>query len=174
MSLWLIRHPKVEIKPGICYGRLEVPLAENYRAEVAAIRAQLPNAPETVWSSPAVHCQRAALGFGGKVKLDARLLELDFGQWEGRRWDSFHGEESEAWARDPWSRRPPGGETGEEMEARVAEVRREILAAARGHGLAVVLTHGGVIRIWRRLAEGCDRAESLEWNVPCGSMWEAK
>lgn len=170
MSVWLIRHTRVLAEPGLCYGRSEVALAPSFAEDAEAVRAQLGAEPELIWCSPSVRCQRLALALGGKVMLDERLWELNFGVWERRRWESFHGPESEYWSADPWTRRPPDGESGEDLEARVAAARAEILATARGQRLAVV-THGGVVRAWRRLAEGLTREQSMELSVPFGSVW---
>jgi alpha-ribazole phosphatase len=170
MSVWLVRHPRVLSDHRICAGRFEWPLAESFDREVVAIREQLPWEPNVVWSAPSMRCQRAAVGIGGVVEVDARLAELNFGQWEGRRWADIYGAESKAWTEDPWTRRPPEGETGDELEKRVAAVRAEILAKARSANVAVV-THDGVIRAWRRIASNASRAEAAEWSVPCGTVW---
>jgi alpha-ribazole phosphatase len=171
MSLYLIRHPPVQIDPGICYGRLEVPLAPSFEAEAAAVRTRLAAVPLTeIWSSPSLRCRRLAELLGKRVRLDERLREMDFGAWEGRTWNSFHDAVGEAWAQDPWTRRPPQGESGEELEARVAQVRALIRARAGDRCVAVV-THAGVMRVWRRLAERASRDASLGWHLPCGSVW---
>ncbi len=171
MSIWLVRHTTVAVAPGICYGRLDVPLAETFAVEAAEVWARLPRRIDAVWSSPAQRCLRLARLWTELPQVDERLGELNFGEWEGRAWESFHDESSEAWARDPWRRSPPGGESGEELEARVAAVRGEVVEAAQGDREIVVVTHGGVMRAWRRLSEGASREVSLRWPVPWGSVW---
>ena len=95
----------------------------------AAVRTTLPWVPTEVRTSPAARCRMLAdtLGTGNAI-VDTRLHELHMGVWEGRKWEEFRGPESEAWALDPWRRRPPGGESAEELWRRVAEVRAELLA----------------------------------------------
>lgn len=93
------------------------------------------------------------------------------GAWEGRRWDEFRGPESEAWALDPWRQRPPGGESGQEFWARVARLRAEFLALKLDR--AVIVTHAGVIRAWRGLAEGRPLDAVMREPVPFGSIWSA-
>jgi alpha-ribazole phosphatase len=172
MKACLIRHQRVAVPPGLCYGWCDVPLAEGWREEIAGIRAALPWAPREVRCSPAARCRALAEALGAAVvRIDPRLRELGMGEWEGRLWESFRGPESEAWALDPWRRRPPGGESGEDLWRRVAEVRHECLAAA-GDGI-VIVTHAGVIRAWRGLSEGRSFTEMLGEPVPFGGVHPA-
>src|SRR5690606_14784621 len=102
MRVWLVRHPRVQIEPGVCYGRQNLPLQPTFEEELERIRAQFAEPPRLVWSSPAVHCRFVATELGGVVRVDERLSEMDFGDWEGRRWAAIDGTESQAWMRDPW------------------------------------------------------------------------
>ncbi len=171
MNLVLIRHTRV-VAAGVCYGWCDVPLAETFEAEAATVRAALPWTPDETWTSPAARCLQLANTLGGPIVVEPRLRELHMGVWEGRRWEEFRGEESEAWALDPWRRRAPGGETAEEFWARVAQVRAELLARAKEKRIAVV-THGGVIRAWRGLAEGRSFEAMMREVVPFGSVTSA-
>ncbi len=171
MSIVLIRHTRV-LAAGLCYGWCDVPLAETFAAEAAATRAALPWTPDEVWTSPAARCRALADTLGvARVTVEPRLRELHMGAWEGRRWEEFRGPESEAWALDPWRLRAPGGETGEEFWARVGEVRVE-LRANEVKRIAVV-THGGVIRAWRGLAEGRGLEAMMREPVGFGSVTAA-
>lgn len=167
MNVVLVRHTRIVAPPGVCYGRSDVPLAATFPTEAMDVRARLPWVPAEVWSSPAPRCRALAERLGATfVRIEPRLQELDFGQWEGRRWDDFRSRESETWALDPWSERPPGGETAAELWARVAAVRTELLA--RGAERVALVTHAGVIRAWRGLTTGKTLtqlwAESVEFG----------
>jgi len=116
-----------------------------------------------VWASPALRCRMLAESLGvGPVRIEPRLQELNFGEWQGRRWEEFRDAASEAWARDPWNERPPGGETGAQLWARVGELRAELLA--RDADRVVLVTHAGVIRAWRGLRTGRPLCEL--WSEP--------
>lgn len=173
MNACLIRHTTVVTPTGLCYGRADVPLAESFRQDVAEVRKALPFQPAEIWSSPSLRCLELARRLAGKrllVKIEPRLREMNFGEWEGRLWTSFHGPESDAWALDPWNLRPPGGESGLEMWARVAALRAEILGRAK----VALITHAGVIRLWRAMAE--DRLpgpDVFNLQVRCGQIWHA-
>jgi alpha-ribazole phosphatase len=170
----LIRHTRLTVAPGICYGRAEIPLAPTFAAEAAELLACMPWAPDEIWTSPAARCARLANTFGvpaGRIRVDPRLLELDFGEWENRAWESFHSPQSEAWARDPCKLRPPGGETAGELHRRVGEIRAELLSrlVAEKNLRIAVITHAGVIRSWRAHASGRDPMDFFGEPVPHGS-----
>ncbi|MDR2451907.1 MAG: histidine phosphatase family protein [Candidatus Accumulibacter sp.] len=169
----LIRHTRLAVAPGVCYGRADIPLAPTFAAEAVEVLARMPWTPAEIWTSPAVRCMRLADAFGipaKRVRVDSRLLELDFGEWENRAWESFRSPQSEAWARDPLKVRPPGGETAAELHLRVGQARDELLARVMTEeNLRVaVITHAGVIRSWRAHASGRSLADFFGEPVPHG------
>lgn len=93
--------------------------------------------------------QRLQLPFG----LDDRLLELDFGAWDGRTYAQVWQQEQEAvmafW-HDPAAYPPPGGESMATFSARLQALEDHLLQdCARqpdGRAHVLLLTHGGVIR----------------------------
>ena len=173
MNAILIRHTRIVVPPGWCYGHADVPLAESFPEEAAEVRAQLPWPPQLVLTSPALRCRKLAEQLAGTapVREDVRLRELHMGGWEGRAWESFRGPESEAWALDPWNLRPPGGESAREFWARVALVREELVATDRAR--VAIVTHAGVIRAWRGIAEQRSFETMLREPVAFGSIHQA-
>lgn len=166
MSVRLIRHPVAAASAGLCYGRTDLPLAEDVAAAARRVRAALGVPPVLVYSSPARRCRLLAEALGApEVRIDARLQELDFGAWENRRWDDLPRAEIDAWAEDFVFGRPPGGESLAELAARVAAVAREVAAA--GPGLRAVVTHAGVIRAWLCLVEQRPLATAFGRAVAC-------
>lgn len=175
MKAVLVRHTRLVDVSGLCYGRADVALADTFADEARALMDALPWKPRAVWSSPAARCRALAevLAQGAPVRWDTRLQELDFGDWEGRRWETFWGPESEAWALDPWTLRPPGGETALELWARVAAVREEVQAFS-DDARVLIVTHGGVIRMWNRLAAGgAPGADVFLADASHGQVWPA-
>ena len=165
-AITLLRHPRVTAE-GLVYGRTDPALAPTARQEIAAACARaraLRLAPQVVRSSPSPRALALAQGLGdalgAPVATDPRLMELDFGAWEGRRWDALDRAESDPWAVDPWRRAPPGGESFGALAARVAEALAE---APEG---AVLVTHAGVVRAARMLREGIDFAAAFAAPVP--------
>jgi alpha-ribazole phosphatase len=82
------------------------------------------------------------------VTYDARLVERDFGDWEGMRWSSIDRKELDRWAAAPTSFRPPNGESGEALVERVRAFHRNI--EERGEN-ALVIAHGGPLRVLEAL-----------------------
>lgn len=180
MKIALIRHTRLaEGASGVCYGRNEMPLAETFANEAVQVRATLPWRPELIWTSPTRRCRALAdalsapltnEGAMATVREDSRLAELHFGVWEGQRWDDLKGPEVDWWLHDPWHARPPGGETADELIARVRTFRDELLAATAPERVAVV-THAGVIRAWRSLAEGIRLEQAFSQAVLHGQVF---
>jgi alpha-ribazole phosphatase len=46
MNVVLIRHTRIAVPAGLCYGHADVPLAESFPTEAAAVVAHLPWQPE--------------------------------------------------------------------------------------------------------------------------------
>ena len=164
MKIVLIRHPAVLIAPGICYGRLDVPLHPAADVSRIATHPAL-RGISCVWSSPAGRCRSVAdaiaQGLGIGLRVDERLQELDFGDWEGRAWDSVERSALDRWASAPLSFAPPGGETGSAIISRVREFRAGLRRDGRD---CAVVSHGGPLKILAALLEG--RAVDLLADAP--------
>lgn len=149
MRLCLIRHFAPDVAPGVCYGRTDLGLAESHEvrmARVIALREQLADLvePDTpIFSSPLRRCAEIAISLSHQVNHDHRLQELHFGEWEMQAWNDIGTAGLDAWAADLAGFRPPGGETGYEVQQRALAWLREISAQ---HDQAVVVTHAGIIR----------------------------
>lgn len=150
MILHLVRHPPPVIAPGICYGRLDIP-AHSVAETAARLRAQLPPGLP-VWSSPLQRAKVLAEALHPVPQIDPRLAEMDFGMWEGRRWDVIGPAALDDWAADVAGFRPPGGESAREVLRRALEWLGE-----RAEPELVVVTHAGIQRVllghWLALPE---------------------
>ncbi|RIX48477.1 MAG: phosphoglycerate mutase [Rhodocyclales bacterium GT-UBC] len=139
MILHLIRHPTPLVEPGICYGRLDLATAEA-PAVAAALRPVLPPGLP-VWSSPLRRCRALAELLHPAPRFDSRLVEMDFGAWEGMPWDAVPRAELDAWAADVAGFAPPGGESPLALQRRALD-----FVAGLAETEAVIVTHAGVIR----------------------------
>ncbi|EPC00531.1 hypothetical protein L861_06210 [Litchfieldella anticariensis FP35 = DSM 16096] len=91
--------------------------------------------------------------------FDARLRELDFGDYEGKCYEELKDLPAyRAWIDSRGEQAPPGGESAEALRQRLEAWLGELFAEARheGHRQALVVTHGGVIRELRRRFEAID------------------
>lgn len=98
---------------------------------------------------------------------DSRLVEISFGIYEGRLHSELAaGEMAIAGERDAafWDFRPPQGESYEDVANRV----RSFAATLRGP--AIVVAHGGILRILRRLIEDFPAERAVNWFPPQDSV----
>ncbi|MCH8474129.1 MAG: alpha-ribazole phosphatase [Opitutales bacterium] len=151
MELTVVRHTRVAVPKGLCYGRSEVPLASTFAEEVRALRNKLDFPFDTVWSSPAERCHKLALALEVKGPiLEPALWEMDFGSWEGCWWDEIDAEGLNTWMSNFVKVAPPRGESLETFNRRVG-VWLESLRQASGHK-GLIITHAGTIRcLWANL-----------------------
>ena len=122
----LVRHAAHGVLGHILTGRMAgVRLGDTGRAQAERLAGRLAGMPVTaVQSSPLERTLETAEVIGRRLGLPVEpvdaLLEIDFGDWSGRRFDEL--EPSEHWRR--WNHfrsgtRPPGGETIWEVQARI-------------------------------------------------------
>ncbi|MDD3934990.1 histidine phosphatase family protein [Rhodoferax sp.] len=157
--IWLVRHAQPLIAPGVCYGALDVPAEVPATQQAAQDLAQRLPPGVRVQVSPLLRCQQLAQALQVLrpdvcLHTEVRLAEMNFGSWEGQRWDALPPAALAAWTNDFWRHRAGGGECVADFMGRVAEVW-DAAAQARRSGLAQVwLTHAGVIRAARLIASG--------------------
>lgn len=165
MEFVLIRHTRCDVASGTCYGRLDIPLAGSASEDIAEVLARTPPV-DLVVSSPSRRCLQLASLLAARDHCDLRVLpelqELDFGDWEGQRWDDIPRSESDVWAQDTWNRASPGGETEREMWQRVSSVAAHLTQLTQLQRLAVV-SHGGPLRVLRCVLT--QTAASERWSL---------
>jgi alpha-ribazole phosphatase len=175
MKLWLVRHAPVLLASGSCYGALDVPAdTAATRATAQALADVLPRGLR-VSSSPLQRCEQLAQALHGlrpdlMPETDARLREMNFGSWEGRRWDAIGQNEFEAWTANFAGHVVGGhGESVTAVMARVAQAFDEL-----GHADTVWVTHAGIIRAALLLAQGMrqvERADQWPLDATACGQW---
>jgi alpha-ribazole phosphatase len=177
MKLWLVRHAQPLIAPGICYGRLDVPADADATAECAkTLAARLPPNLRVI-SSPLQRCEQLAQALHAlrpdlAYKTDARLQEMDFGQWEGRAWEDIAPLELQAWTDD--FAHYAVGQDGESVATFMARVG-SAFDALGGQGDTLWITHAGVIRAAGLLTRGVRHiAHADQWplDAPKYGQWQ--
>ncbi len=156
--LVLIRHGATDFNDqGRMQGRCDEPLNETGRAAVKRWRVP-PEFFDSDWlTSPLIRARETArlLGGVGPV-IEPRIIEMDWGRWEGRRLKALRAKLGEAMAENEargLDFRPEGGESPRDVQARVAPW----LAAVGKRGRpCLAVTHKGVIRAILALASGWD------------------
>lgn len=147
MDVYLIRHTSIDIEPGVCYGQSDIDVSQSFPEDSTEVRSKLPaSAVEAVFfSSPLQRCRKLASELTSKkIHLDERLEELDFGEWEGQKWDDIESERLKEWMDDFVNVPCPDGESYREMNERVIDWWEEIIG--EDYETIIVVTHAGVIR----------------------------
>lgn len=145
MEVYLIRHTTPVFEPGQIYGRKELLLHADFPSELATVRSQLNADFDVIYSSPAWRCTELARALSARFQTDDRLQELDFGEWEGKTWDTVDQQALQAWMDDYVHVHTPGGESMMQMYARVKAFWEEL--GQSGHEKVAIVTHAGVIRL---------------------------
>jgi alpha-ribazole phosphatase len=126
--------------------------------------------PARIWSSPSSRCASVAEALANRLNvplaLDARLQELDFGEWEGVAWADLPRAAMDLWASDPLAFGPPGGETGAQLIGRVAAFACRLSIEARR---CIVVSHGGPLRLLPSLLRN-DKPDLLAASPSLGSL----
>jgi probable phosphoglycerate mutase len=109
---------------------------------------------------------RAAMGLdAGGYRTDSRLVEVNFGDWQGHTFAELEAVDPGCFARrqaDKWGFEPPGA-AAESYEALAARVKPWLDAVAQD---TVCVTHGGVIRAIFALTGTLARSEAAILPVP--------
>ena len=170
MRLILVRHGESEWNAaGRVQGQADPGLSAAGREEALRIAPLVrTQRPELVVSSDLRRAtDTAAIVAGAPVERDPRWRESAMGDWTGRDVAELCADPTGRFTRWREGRATaPGGESWEEMCARVAAAARDL--AARGVARALVVTHGGPVRA------ACAELAGLQPGglvpVPNGSM----
>lgn len=178
--LIFVRHGQTDWNAeGRMQGHIDIPLNETGREQAAANGNRLgkfleeegldPRALDFV-ASPlgrtrtTMELLRKGMDLDTDVfRLEDRLLELTFGQWEGFRLEDLADEEQDLILQrraDKWRFVPPGGESYEMLTERVGAWLETVSRPT------VVVSHGGVYRVLRGMLEGLETAHIPKLSVP--------
>lgn len=168
--------------------RIDVPLSPDGRAQAAALAERLePVSLARIVSSPLVRARETAEvvaarcrpGAADSIGSDPRLLEMNYGEWEGLTYEQiderWHAERR-AWEDDPATMHCPGGESGNDVAARVSDLVRDLLAGEDPAAPVLLVGHSTTNRILvcvalgipirdyrRRVVQGQANLTALEW-----------
>jgi broad specificity phosphatase PhoE len=163
LKIALLRHGPTEWNAaGRIQGHTDIPLSDAGYALMAA-RALTFSFPR-VYASPMLRARQTALALGlADPVLDGRLMEQNWGAWEGlTRAEILARDGEDAFVKAGSERgeafRPGSGESTGELHARVAAFLKDI---ARKDGDAIAVAHLGVLRAAYTLATGWDMATPM-------------
>ena len=146
MEVYLIRHTTPQIEKGICYGQSDIPLEETFNNDRQKLLQQLPDSVDAVYSSPSSRCVKLSAHIKSNQEIihDKRLMEMNFGNWEMKKWDEINQEVLNEWMKDFVNVRIPNGENFIDLHKRVNEFMNELIKT--DHKNVAIITHAGVVR----------------------------
>jgi uncharacterized phosphatase len=183
--LYLVRHGQTDwnLEPARCQGWADAPLNDTGRVQARELgKRLLGSGIELIVSSHLLRARQTAdelrarlregLGYDLPLTIDERLAETDRGAWQGRTFAAIARDEPAAWAayrEHPETFRFPRGESLVEQRRRVLAAVRDAAVAGR---VALLVTHGGSIRLLRTFLDGRGIAAFHDEKVPNGEALE--
>lgn len=146
-QIYLVRHTNVDVPKGVCYGISDVSLASTYNQEIQAIIQHFIGISfNNVYSSPLSRCTQLAQQLSPSgFRIDARLKELNFGDWEGSSWDEIYKTAyGKKWMNNYLELPCPAGEAYSDLYNRVSAFINEMDKSQD----TLIITHAGVIRVF--------------------------
>jgi len=181
----LVRHGQTEWNRVERFrGRADVPLNETGLAQAEATGKRVASEwqPVAVYTSPLSRSVKTAESIAKhydlKVQIHPGLADIDYGEWQGlspeearQRWP----EEIDAWYNRPHLARIPGGETLDDLRARLMQTVNEL--ATRHTGETIVLVGHTVINriiLLGILGLGNDRFWRIKQDTCAINVFEAE
>lgn len=154
----MLRHAPTEWnRAGKLQGRTDIPLSDAGRAEASSWR--LPRGYEDwTWLASPLRRTRetASILFAGDATIDDRLIETDWGEWEGSDLEELRRDWGDGIARDGQAGldfSAPNGESPRGVQQRLTPL---LLKIGQSESNTIAITHKGVIRAAYALATGWD------------------
>lgn len=173
MKIAFLRHGPTDWNAaGRFQGHTDIPLSTAGLAKMAGLRLPPDFVPARIFVSPLIRARQTAEALGLPPGTpDARLMEQNWGQWEGLTRVQIlerHGDDAFANFGLGASFRPLGGESTGELNTRLAAFLRDAAqdsfagsGGAGSGGDAVAVAHLGVLRAAYTLATGWDMATPM-------------
>lgn len=173
----LVRHPETQIPPGVCAGRLDLPITPGGRAVLAGLVLMAREfCPRQIVTSDARRSRETAEAMGLALDLEPLVdpiwREIHFGTWEGRRWEDLEQEDPTGyweWMEHFDRIAPPEGESFAMLQARVVEALKALAGTGGRH---LVVSHAGPIRAALAWVDGRPLRRAYEVQVPFGSVFD--
>ncbi len=172
--LFFVRHAPTHAKAMVGWSDLPADLSD--RAVLDRLATRLPGKAlivssdlcRTIATADAIQRNRQ------RLPHEAALREIHFGEWELRNWREIEAadpERARRWWENPGDVRPPGGESWNELRARVDAALERLVAAHAGRDL-IVVAHFGVILTQIQRALGLTAKETFSYHIDNLSVTE--
>lgn len=175
MKLYFVRHGETSHNnERRTTGHADISLSEKGIEQVKDLAKELPKSIDVILSSDLIRCKQTAdilaRSLNLEVEYDARLRERNFGSLEGVKIDELP---KGLWDKDinqEYDYRPYGGESVEDVKARLFSVLKDIELNYKDKSVLVV-AHGGIGRLLYRLHSGeivskIHNSQVYEFDIP--------
>jgi probable phosphoglycerate mutase len=174
-TLFLVRHGvHDQLQRRLCGRSPGVVLGEAGLAQAdAAGRRLADEGVEAVLSSPLERTRQTAERIreacGVPLRIEEALTEIDFGDWNGRTFESLEPDPLwRAWNSERDAVRPPAGETMQEVQGRLATWLEGV--ARSGAGAIAAVSHADVIKAAVGLALDLSMRSHDRFEISAGSI----
>ena len=146
MELILVRHTTPDVPKGMCYGWSDVDVTSTFIAEATStlneLKQHLP--VDKAFTSPLQRARKLAVFCGfADAEQDARLKEMNMGDWEMQRYDQIMDPKLQDWYKDYLHLPATGGEGFPALYKRVSGFLDEL--KTKPYRKVAVFAHGGPI-----------------------------
>jgi broad specificity phosphatase PhoE len=174
---WFVRHAPVIGVNGRVYGQDDIDSDCGDETQFKRLAGTLPH--DAVWlvshlkrthqTASAIFAARVAKIVPAPI-IASELAEQHFGDWQGLTYEELEAVRGyQRFWHAPASERPPGGESFEDVVARVARAIERITAEHAGRDIVAVV-HGGTIRAALALALGVEPERALGFSIDTCSV----
>ncbi len=179
--IYLTRHGETEWNlEGRMQGRMEsalTPLGVRQACAMAALLGDLVERDgSAAWrliASPAGRARATAQAISDRlglpIELDARLIEIGCGEWEGKLRSDVAISHPELFATREWFFNAPGGETYGDVFARVSDWLGD--QPPEPERRSIVVSHGVAGRLLRGAYGGLARHDTIHQDVPQDAIY---
>lgn len=167
MEIYIIRHTPVDVEKGTCYGQSEVRLSNDFNKYVEYYKKELPQDFELIYTSPLDRCLTLtkALNFSDiEYIIDERLMEMHFGDWELKNWNTIPYDESKNWMENFDYISTPNGESMKDLLDRINSFYETLKTLP--YQKVLIVTHSGPIRCFWSII--LDIALKNSFKIPVG------
>ena len=154
LRLILARHGQAEAnQPWVFLGRTDSPLSRQGRVQAAVLARSLAEVKlNAIYTSPLQRARETAVIIASRHAnlspiADKRLIEQDYGDWEGLTLDEVqrrYPASAAAWQMDAVRYGPNGGENLAQLSARADRFYQQVRREHFG-GTALIVAHGGIL-----------------------------
>jgi len=168
-KLYLIRHGETDYNRFRRYcGSSDVSLNKRGKLQAKSLSRLLKNEKfDVIFSSPLKRAIETSkiMADGRRVIVEPALREIDFGLWEGFRFEQIRrrfDKEISLWLKRPITTRVPEGESYGELQKRVIGFFNKVISDMSGKTIAFVTHHGPIKAI---ILETLRLDERDFWNI---------